>query len=120
MNTETKPPGTTWYGVLGTLVPVSSERLSAQDCAPLARVVDTIARTVEGDLDRMGSSTDQALQSGGHSWAKKIVEEAYELGCALEFESDARIVEEAQQLIYRILVGVMGRGVHARDVLAAL
>ena len=97
---------------------MSTDRLTEETTAPLRRVVATIAETIEGK--RPGSSTERSLVAGEHYAAKKIVEEAFELGMAIEHQGDDEVVGEASQLIYRILLGVMGRGVPAHAVLAAL
>lgn len=117
----TGPDGTVLFGTrTAGMRPMSTEQIGPDDTEGLRRVVTSIARTIEGQDDRRGSSTERSLTDGPHAWAKKIVEEAYELAAAIEFEDDAQVVEEGQQLIYRVLLGVMGRGVHVRTVLAAL
>jgi phosphoribosyl-ATP pyrophosphohydrolase len=97
---------------------MSADRLTEETTAPLRAVVATIAATIEGG--RPGSSTERSLIAGPHYAAKKIIEEAYELGLAIEAQGDDQVIEEAQQLIYRVLLGVMGRGVSPAAVLAAL
>lgn len=88
------------------------------DAANLENTVDTIVATLRGR--RPDSSTHASLADGPHGWAKKIVEEAYELGLAIETQSDAQVIEEAQQLLYRLLLGVMGRGLSVQSVIEAL
>lgn len=66
------------------------------------------------------SYTRRLLDLGRGEIAKKIREEADELGRAVESESDARVVSEAADEIYHLLVGLLARGVALRDVEAEL
>lgn len=66
------------------------------------------------------SYTRSLLDAGTAAIASKIREEADELGRAIEGESDARVVAEAADEIYHLLVGLLARGVSLRDVEAEL
>jgi len=66
------------------------------------------------------SYTRRLLDLGRGEIARKIREEADELGRALESESDERVVSEAADEIYHLLVGLLARGIALRDVEAEL
>lgn len=63
-----------------------------------------------------GSSTVAALDAGVHAQGKKVLEEAGEVWLAAEHESDERLAEEISQLLYRIQVLMLGRGLTLDDV----
>ncbi|SOD73754.1 phosphoribosyl-ATP pyrophosphatase [Jatrophihabitans sp. GAS493] len=63
-----------------------------------------------------GSATVQALDDGVHAQGKKVVEEAAESWMAAEFESAERTAEEISQLLYRVQVLMLGRGLTLADV----
>lgn len=63
-----------------------------------------------------GSATVDALDAGVHAQGKKVVEEAAEVWMAAEYESADRTAEEISQLIYRIQVIMLGKGVDLDDV----
>ncbi len=63
-----------------------------------------------------GSSTVAALDAGVHAQGKKIIEEAGEVWIAAEYESDEQLAEEASQLLYRLQVVLLGRGLSLQDV----
>ena len=63
-----------------------------------------------------GSGTVAALDAGVHSQGKKILEEAGEVWIAAEHESDERLAEEISQLLYRVQVLMLGRGISTADV----
>jgi len=63
-----------------------------------------------------GSATVEALDAGLHAQGKKVVEEAAEVWMAAEHESAERTAEEISQLLYRIAVIMLGRGVALDDV----
>jgi phosphoribosyl-ATP pyrophosphohydrolase len=63
-----------------------------------------------------GSGTVTALDEGVHSQGKKVLEEAGEVWIAAEHESDERLAEEISQLLYRIQVLMLGRGISTADV----
>lgn len=63
-----------------------------------------------------GSGTVAALDEGVHSQGKKVLEEAGEVWIAAEHESDERLAEEISQLLYRVQVLMLGRGIGTADV----
>ena len=63
-----------------------------------------------------GSATVAALDEGIHAQGKKVVEEAAEAWMAAEHESADRTAEEISQLLYRIQVLMLGRGLELADV----
>lgn len=63
-----------------------------------------------------GSATVAALDDGVHAQGKKVLEEAGEVWLAAEHESDERLAEEVSQLLYRVQVLMLGRGLSLRDV----
>ncbi|TWG08221.1 phosphoribosyl-ATP diphosphatase [Saccharopolyspora dendranthemae] len=63
-----------------------------------------------------GSSTVAALESGVHAQGKKVLEEAGEVWLAAEHESDEELAEEISQLLYRLQVIMLGRGLSLEDV----
>ncbi|AOS63207.1 phosphoribosyl-ATP diphosphatase [Actinoalloteichus hymeniacidonis] len=63
-----------------------------------------------------GSGTVAALDAGVHAQGKKVLEEAGEVWIAAEHESDERLAEEISQLLYRLQVLMIGRGIDTDDV----
>ncbi|GAB3146270.1 phosphoribosyl-ATP diphosphatase [Amycolatopsis sp. NPDC004378] len=63
-----------------------------------------------------GSGTVAALDAGVHAQGKKVLEEAGEVWIAAEHESDDRLAEEISQLLYRLQVLMLGRGLSIEDV----
>lgn len=63
-----------------------------------------------------GSGTVSALDAGVHAQGKKVLEEAGEVWLAAEHEADDRLAEEISQLLYRIQVVMLGRGLGLEDV----
>ena len=63
-----------------------------------------------------GSGTVTALDAGVHEQGKKLLEEAGEVWIAAEHEPDAALAEEISQLLYRIQVVMLGRGISLEDV----
>lgn len=63
-----------------------------------------------------GSGTVAALDAGVHAQGKKLLEEAGEVWLAAEHEADDRLAEEISQLLYRIQVVMLGRGLGLEDV----
>jgi phosphoribosyl-ATP pyrophosphohydrolase len=63
-----------------------------------------------------GSGTVAALDAGVHAQGKKVLEEAGEVWIAAEHESDERLAEEVSQLLYRVQVLMLGRGLGLEDV----
>ncbi len=67
-----------------------------------------------------GSSTVAALDSGIHAMGKKIIEEAGEVWLAAEHESDSALALEISQLLYRLQVLMLARGITPEDVYRVL
>ena len=63
-----------------------------------------------------GSATVEALDAGLHAQGKKVVEEAAEAWMAAEHESADRTAEEISQLLYRVQVLMLGKGLTLDDV----
>jgi phosphoribosyl-ATP pyrophosphohydrolase len=63
-----------------------------------------------------GSGTVLALDAGVHEQGKKVVEEAAEVWMAAEHESAERTAEEISQLLYRVQVIMLGKGLTLEDV----
>jgi phosphoribosyl-ATP pyrophosphohydrolase len=66
------------------------------------------------------SGTVQAVRDGVHAAGKKVVEEAAESWMAAEHETDERTAEEISQLLYRVQVLMLARGLTLDDVYAHL
>ena len=63
-----------------------------------------------------GSGTVAALDAGVHEQGKKVVEEAAEVWMAAEYQSDEDLALEISQLLYRLQVIMLGRGLGLEDV----
>lgn len=63
-----------------------------------------------------GSSTVAALEAGVHAQGKKVIEEAGEVWIAAEHEADEQLAEEISQLLYRLQVVMLGRGLSLEDI----
>jgi phosphoribosyl-ATP pyrophosphohydrolase len=66
------------------------------------------------------SGTVRAVHDGVHAAGKKVVEEAAESWMAAEHESGERTAEEISQLLYRVQVLMLARGLSLGDVYAHL
>ena len=66
------------------------------------------------------SGTVQAVRDGVHAAGKKVVEEAAESWMAAEHEGEVRTAEEISQLLYRVQVLMLARGLSLADVYAHL
>ena len=66
------------------------------------------------------SGTVQAVRDGVHAAGKKVVEEASESWMAAEHETGERTAEEISQLLYRVQVLMLARGLTHEDVYAHL
>ena len=62
------------------------------------------------------SGTVTAVRDGVHAAGKKVVEEAAESWMAAEFEDAGRTAEEISQLLYRVQVLMLARGLSLADV----
>ena len=67
-----------------------------------------------------GSSTVIALDAGIHAMGKKIIEEAGEVWLAAEHESDEALALEISQLLYRLQVLMLARGITPQDIYKVL
>jgi len=63
-----------------------------------------------------GSGTVAAIDAGIHDQGKKVLEEAGEVWLAAEHEPDDRLAEEISQLLYRVQVLMISRGLTLEDV----
>ena len=63
-----------------------------------------------------GSGTVAALDAGVHAQGKKLIEEAGEVWLAAEHEGDEALALEVSQLLYRIQVIMIGRGIGLEQV----
>ena len=75
------------------------------------------AKVAAGDP---ASGTVQAVRDGVHAAGKKVVEEVSESWMAAEHETDERTAEEISQLLYRVQVLMLARGLTLDDVYAHL
>ena len=66
------------------------------------------------------SGTVAAVSDGVHAAGKKVVEEAAEVWMAAEHEGEVRTAEEISQLLYRVQVLMLARGLSLEDVYAHL
>ena len=71
------------------------------------------AKVAEGDP---ASGTVAAVRDGVHAAGKKVVEEAAESWMAAEHEGPERTAEEVSQLLYRVQVLMLARGLTLDDV----
>jgi phosphoribosyl-ATP pyrophosphohydrolase/phosphoribosyl-AMP cyclohydrolase len=96
-------------------------QLSQRSDAP-----QTLLATLEAVLESRKQSTGRAsytkslYDAGPAAISAKIREEASELGHALESESDDRVVSEAADTLYHLVVGLRWRAIPLRRVLAEL
>jgi phosphoribosyl-ATP pyrophosphohydrolase len=78
---------------------------------------ELFAELAQRQADRpVDSATVAALDDGIHAQGKKVVEEAAEVWMAAEHESADRAAEEVSQLLYRIQVLMLGKGLTLADV----
>lgn len=63
-----------------------------------------------------GSGTVAALDAGVHAQGKKVLEEAGEVWIAAEYQGDDELAEEISQLLYRLQVIMLQRGLTLEDV----
>ncbi len=62
------------------------------------------------------SATVSALDSGIHEMGKKILEEAGEVWLAAEYQKNEELALEISQLLYRIQIIMLARGISLDDV----
>ena len=78
---------------------------------------ELFAELSERQRDRpSGSATVAALDAGVHAQGKKLLEEAGEVWLAAEHEADDQLAEEISQLLYRIQVVMLSRGLGLEDI----
>lgn len=63
-----------------------------------------------------GSGTIESLDAGIHAMGKKVIEEAGEVWLAAEHESNEALALEISQLIYRLQVLMIARGLSLDDI----
>lgn len=63
-----------------------------------------------------GSATVEALDAGIHSMGKKIIEEAGEVWLAGEHEDNEALSLEISQLIFRLQILMIARGITPEDI----
>jgi len=67
-----------------------------------------------------GSATVEALEAGIHSMGKKIIEEAGEVWLAGEHEDNEALSLEISQLLFRLQILMIARGITPDDVYKVL
>jgi phosphoribosyl-AMP cyclohydrolase / phosphoribosyl-ATP pyrophosphohydrolase len=100
-------------------------RLWLADATPGVRAAPTLSRLSELIDARRASSaeasyTKSLLDKGAVHIGAKVEEEAGELAAALRGETDDRVVSEAADVMYHVLVGLAARGLDLRAVAAKL
>ncbi len=96
-----------------------SEIESAEGAPTLLGVLEATLEARRGST--AGASYTKSLYEGGAKLiGAKIREEGEELAHAIEAESDDRVVSEAADVVYHLLVGLRWRGIGFRRVLAEL
>jgi phosphoribosyl-AMP cyclohydrolase / phosphoribosyl-ATP pyrophosphohydrolase len=97
----------------------------ARSCFPGALSATTLTR-LEATLEARKSSTAEAsyvkslYERGGAVIGEKVEEEAGELARAVAGESDERVVSEAADVVFHVLVALRARGVSLEAVLREL
>ena len=97
----------------------------ARSCFPAALSATTLTR-LEATLEARKSSTAAAsyvkslYERGGAVIGEKVEEEAGELARAVAGESDERVVSEAADVLFHVLVALRARGVSLEAVLREL
>jgi len=67
-----------------------------------------------------GSSTVAALDAGIHAMGKKVIEEAGEVWLAAEHESVEALALEISQLLFRLQIVMLARGITPEDIYRVL
>ena len=67
-----------------------------------------------------GSSTVAALDGGIHAMGKKVIEEAGEVWLAAEHESAEALALEISQLLFRLQIVMLARGITPEDIYRVL
>ena len=94
---------------------------SGDERAPV-KTFDELFAELSGKVEAgdPSSGTVTAVRDGVHAAGKKVVEEAAESWMAAEHEGAERTAEEISQLLYRVQVLMLARGLSLRDVYAHL
>jgi phosphoribosyl-ATP pyrophosphohydrolase/phosphoribosyl-AMP cyclohydrolase len=95
------------------------ERLDAGGEGHAGPTLFRLGRTLEARRDEGEASqsyTKKLLDAGPPKIAEKVREEADELAGALTDESDERVVSEAADVLYHVMVGLLARGLTLEDV----
>jgi phosphoribosyl-ATP pyrophosphohydrolase/phosphoribosyl-AMP cyclohydrolase len=94
---------------------IEAERADGDRALPLLARLDIELRArAHGDSAK--SYTKSLLDAGPTKIAAKVREEGGELAAALESESTERVVSEAADVLYHVMVGLLSRGASVRDV----
>lgn len=102
------------------------QRLEGEELVSAKEGPQTLLAKLETILEARKASTGAAsytkslYEGGPAAIGAKIREEADELADAIEAESDDRVVSEAADTLYHVLVGLRGRSIAFRRVLAEL
>lgn len=81
----------------------------------LSRLSSTLQTRAE-NADASKSYTQSLLKKGAPKIAEKVIEEATEFNEALSHESDERLVSEAADVLFHLMVGLASRGLTLSDV----
>ena len=89
---------------------------------PTPTVLSALEATLEARKSSTGATsyTKSLYDKGASAIGAKIREEAGELAQAIEGETDDRVVSEAADVLYHVLVGLRWRSIGLRRVLAEL
>jgi phosphoribosyl-ATP pyrophosphohydrolase/phosphoribosyl-AMP cyclohydrolase len=101
---------------------VDGEGKAAEEGRDATVVLEELGREIEArkQSDAAKSYTRHLLDGGATRIAGKIREEAGELCEAIAGESDERVVSEAADVLYHVMVGLSSRGLDLRAVAGAL
>ncbi len=85
-------------------------------------VLSMLESVLEARKNSTGSTsyTKSLYEKGAAAIGAKVREEADEFARALEGETDERVVSEAADVVYHLMVGLRARGIPSRKVLAEL
>ncbi len=101
---------------------VDQDGVAAETGVDAAAFLEVLEREIEARRTSSAekSYTRSLLDGGPAKIGAKVREEADELARAIEGESDARVANEAADLVYHVLVGLASRGVPLREVVRVL
>jgi phosphoribosyl-ATP pyrophosphohydrolase/phosphoribosyl-AMP cyclohydrolase len=105
-----------------TAVPADGAGEAAED----GGMADPFLLSLEAELEKRSRSTAERsytrslLDAGVPKISAKISEEAAELNAALAGETDARVANEAADVLYHMMVGLRARGIALRRVIEVL